>query len=201
MRATPVGIAFIPGNALAEEAWRSCVVTHNTMQGIESTTLVAAAVSLAIAGERGFLSKALAFGESQPPRGNWSAKASVVARVKMFMEWAVREDGSMSDGEFATILRRDCGTSVEANESVAAAFAIATRFFDKPTEALCFAASLGGDTDTIAAITGAMLGAWHGPDGFDPDMRGQVLRQLKDDDRLDLDRTVAGLCALREREA
>ena len=47
---------------------------------------------------------------------------------------------------------------------------------------------------------GAMLGAWHGPDGFDPDMRGQVLRQLKDDDRLDLDRTVAGLCALRERE-
>lgn len=201
MRATPVGIAFIPGNALAEEAWRSCVVTHNTMQGIESTTLVAAAVSLAIAGERGFLSKALAFVESQPPRGNWSAKASVVARVKMFMEWAVREDGSMSDGEFATILRRDCGTSVEANESVAAAFAIATRFFDKPTEALCFAASLGGDTDTIAAITGAMLGAWHGPDGFDPDMRGQVLRQLKDDDRLDLDRTVAGLCALREREA
>lgn len=200
MRATPVGIAFIPGNALAEEAWRSCVVTHNTMQGIESTTLVAAAVSLAIAGERGFLSKALAFVESQPPRGNWSAKASVVARVKMFMEWAVREDGSMSDGEFATILRRDCGTSVEANESVAAAFAIATRFFDKPTEALCFAASLGGDTDTIAAITGAMLGAWHGPDGFDPDMRGQVLRQLKDDDRLDLDRTVAGLCALRERE-
>ena len=129
---------------LAEEAWRSCVVTHNTMQGIESTTLVAAAVSLAIAGERGFLSKALAFVESQPPRGNWSAKASVVARVKMFMEWAVREDGSMSDGEFATILRRDCGTSVEANESVAAAFAIATRFFDKPTEALCFAASLGG---------------------------------------------------------
>ena len=193
MRATPVGIAFIPGNALAEEAWRSCVVTHNTMQGIESTTLVAAAVSLAIAGERGFLSKALAFVESQPPRGNWSAKASVVARVKMFMEWAVREDGSMSDGEFATILRRDCGTSVEANESVAAAFAIATRFFDKPTEALCFAASLGGDTDTIAAITGAMLGAWHGPDGFDPDMRGQVLRQLKDDDRLDLDRT--GACA------
>lgn len=77
------------------------MVTHNTMQGIESTTLVAAAVSLAIAGERGFLSKALAFVESQPPRGNWSAKASVVARVKMFMEWAVREDGSMSDGEFA----------------------------------------------------------------------------------------------------
>ena len=143
MRATPVGIAFRPGESLAEEAWRSCVVTHNTVQGIEST---------------------------------------------------------ISDDEFAVILRRDCGTSVEANESVAAAFAIATRFFDRPTEALCFAASLGGDTDTIAAITGAMLGAWRGADGFDQAIVGQVLRRLKDDNRLDVNRTVAGLLALRERE-
>ena len=89
---------------------------------------------------------------------------------------------------------------MEANESVAAAFAIATRFFDRPTEALCFAASLGGDTDTIAAITGAMLGAWHGVDGFDQAIVGQVLRRLKDDNRLDVSRTVAGLLALRERE-
>lgn len=31
MRATPVGIAFRPGQALADAAWRSCVVTHNTV--------------------------------------------------------------------------------------------------------------------------------------------------------------------------
>ena len=46
MRATPVGIAFRPGQALADAAWRSCVVTHNTVQGIEATTLVAAAALL-----------------------------------------------------------------------------------------------------------------------------------------------------------
>ena len=200
MRATPVGIAFRPGKALAEEAWRSCVVTHNTVQGIESTMLVSAAVSFAVEGRRDFLQKALEFVESQPTRGNWSAKASVVARVKMFMERVISEGVTISDDEFAVILRRDCGTSVEANESVAAAFAIATRFCDRPTEALCFAASLGGDTDTIAAITGAMLGAWHGVDGFDQAIVGQVLRRLKDDNRLDVSRTVAGLLALRERE-
>lgn len=200
MRATPVGIAFRPGKALAEEAWRSCVVTHNTVQGIESTMLVSAAVSFAVEGRRDFLQKALEFVESQPTRGNWSAKASVVARVKMFMERVISEGVTISDDEFAVILRRDCGTSVEANESVAAAFAIATRFFDRPTEALCFAASLGGDADTIAAITGAMLGAWHGVDGFDQAIVGQVLRRLKDDNRLDVSRTVAGLLALRERE-
>jgi len=200
MRATPVGIAFRPGKALAEEAWQSCVVTHNTVQGIESTMLVSAAVSFAVEGRHDFLQKALEFVESQPTRGNWSAKASVVARVKMFMERVISEGVTISDDEFAVILRRDCGTSVEANESVAAAFAIATRFFDRPTEALCFAASLGGDTDTIAAITGAMLGAWHGVDGFDQAIVGQVLRRLKDDNRLDVSRTVAGLLALRERE-
>ena len=200
MRATPVGIAFRPGKALAEEAWQSCVVTHNTVQGIESTMLVSAAVSFAVEGRHDFLQKALEFVESQPTRGNWSAKASVVARVKMFMERVISEGVTISDDEFAVILRRDCGTSVEANESVAAAFAIATRFFNRPTEALCFAASLGGDTDTIAAITGAMLGAWHGVDGFDQAIVGQVLRRLKDDNRLDVSRTVAGLLALRERE-
>ena len=120
--------------------------------------------------------------------------------MKMFMGRVISEGGTISDDEFADILRRDCGTSVEANESVAAAFAIATRFFDRPTEALCFAASLGGDTDTIAAITGAMLGAWRGADGFDQAIVGQVLRRLKDDNRLDVNRTVAGLLALRERE-
>lgn len=200
MRATPVGIAFRPGKALAEEAWQSCVVTHNTVQGIESTMLVSAAVSFAVEGRHDFLQKALEFVESQPTRGNWSAKASVAARVKMFMGRVISEGGTISDDEFAVILRRDCGTSVEANESVAAAFAIATLFFDRPTEALCFAASLGGDTDTIAAITGAMLGAWHGSDGFDQAIVGQVLRRLKDDNRLDVNRTVAGLLALRERE-
>lgn len=104
----------------------------------------------------------------------------------------------MGDDEFALTLQRDCGTSVESNESVAAAFAIATRFFDDPTRALCFAASIGGDTDTIAAITGAMLGAWHGVQGFDAAMLDQVLSQLAEDNHLDLKATVSALCALRD---
>lgn len=149
MRATPVGIAFRPGEALADAAWRSCVVTHNTVQGIESTTLVASAVSFAIEGERDFLHRAVNFVQALPQRGNWSPKASVLARVRHFMDWVEQDGRKVGDDEFALTLQRDCGTSVESNESVAAAFAIATRFFDDPTRALCFAASIGGDTDTI----------------------------------------------------
>lgn len=132
MRATPVGIAFRPGQALADAAWRSCVVTHNTVQGIEATTLVAAAVSFAIEGERDFLHLAVEFVRKLPQRGNWSAKASVLARVQYFMNWAETDGCRLNDNEFAAVLQRNCGTSVESNESVAAAFAIAARFLTIP---------------------------------------------------------------------
>ena len=138
------------------------------------------------------------FVQALPQRGNWSPKASVLARVRHFMDWVEQDGRKVGDDEFALTLQRDCGTSVESNESVAAAFAIATRFFDDPTRALCFAASIGGDTDTIAAITGAMLGAWHGVQGFDAAMLDQVLSQLAEDNHLDLKDTVSALCALRD---
>ena len=197
MRATPVGIAFRPGQALADAAWRSCVVTHNTVQGIEATTLVAAAVSFAIEGERDFLHLAVEFVRKLPQRGNWSAKASVLARVQYFMNWAETDGCRLNDNEFAAVLQRNCGTSVEWKELVA----IAARFFDDPTHALCFAASIGGDTDTIAAIAGAMLGAWHGMQGFDKTMLDQVLSQLAEDNHLDLVGTVTSLRALRDDSA
>ena len=133
--------------------------------------------------------------------GNWSPKASVLARVQYFMNWAETDGCRLNDNEFAAVLQRNCGTSVESNESVAAAFAIAARFFDDPTHALCFEASIGGDTDTIAAIAGAMLGAWHGMQGFDKTMLDQVLSQLAEDNHLDLVGTVTSLRALRDDSA
>lgn len=75
------------------------------------------------------------------------------------------------------------------------------RVFDDPTHALCFAASVGGDTDTIAAIAGAMLGAWHGVQGFDETMLDRVLSQLDEDSHLDLVGTVTSLSALRDDSA
>lgn len=50
MRAAPVDIAFAPGEDLCAVARQSCIVTHNTTQGIESTTLVAAVVSFGLEG-------------------------------------------------------------------------------------------------------------------------------------------------------
>lgn len=200
MRAAPIGIAFSPNapdRLLARMARESCIVTHNTVQGIQATTLVAAAVSFGVGGITDPLHHAVAYVQTLPQHGAWSAKASVLARVTHFVDWAFGKGSRLDDDEFAAVLRRDCGTSVEANESVAAAFAIAARFEDRPTEALCFAASLGGDTDTIGAMAGAILGAQHGPTAFQADITQQVTDRLASEHHLDIDATAEALCAIR----
>ncbi|MNG11997.1 ADP-ribosylglycohydrolase [compost metagenome] len=60
-------------------------------------------------------------------------------------------------------------------------------------DALCMAASLGGDTDTIAAILGAMLGACLGLEIWPVEMIDKV-KVVND---LELEPLVTGLLALR----
>jgi ADP-ribosylglycohydrolase len=55
---------------------------------------------------------------------------------------------------------------VATQEAVPAAFAIASLHPGDPWTGCVAAAGLGGDSDTVAAITGAMLGACNGLSSF-----------------------------------
>jgi ADP-ribosylglycohydrolase len=85
------------------------------------------------------------------------------------------------------------GTSLATQESVPAAFALVTAYGDDPWQALCAAAQLGGDSDTIAAMTGAMLGAACGKSAL-PD---KAIRQVAEVNRLALDEVAHGLLDIR----
>lgn len=65
---------------------------------------------------------------------------------------------------------RELGNSVEALNSVPTAIYSFLGNFDSFEEAVLYAISLGGDTDTIGAMTGAISGAYHGieaiPEGW-----------------------------------
>ena len=61
------------------------------------------------------------------------------------------------------------GTSIATQESVAAAFAVLALHPDDPWQACLTAASLDGDSDTIAAMTGAIAGPCHGMDSWPQD--------------------------------
>ncbi|MDF7640671.1 ADP-ribosylglycohydrolase family protein [Bifidobacterium sp. ESL0784] len=197
MRVTPVGIAHDAHNpSFADYVYESCRVTHNTVPGFQSALLVAAAVSFGVAGEplRASLNLAVNLAENTSyERAAWSPKASVIARAEL----AVKAAQDIADeDEFVDRLRRVFGTSVESNESVAVAFALAYRYADEPVKALLAAANIGGDTDTIGAISGSMLGAALGPEAFPKELTDQVAAVS----HLDLPKSVEPLLKIRARD-
>ena len=163
MRVTPIGIAVSTEDpeAFAEAVWSSCRVTHATRQGFQSAALVAAAVSMGIDAQRTFtfpedvrslLWKALTYVESLPARGAWTPEPDVVAATRRAMQLVANPASSSLE-----CLIEQVGTSVASAHAIPMAFALLAR--DSSPRALLDAANIGGDTDTIGAIAGAILGA------------------------------------------
>ncbi|GAA3555506.1 ADP-ribosylglycohydrolase family protein [Kribbella ginsengisoli] len=96
-------------------------------------------------------------------------------------------------GAVSALLYDLVGTSLASQESVPAAFAVLAAYPDDPWLAVRLAASVGGDTDTIAAIAGAIAGACHGLDGFPAHARSTVATV----NNLDLDTLATQLLQVR----
>jgi poly(ADP-ribose) glycohydrolase ARH3 len=144
MRIAPVAVCFRGDMArMQEEAACSARVTHAHPVGVDGAVVQAAAIGAALRDE------------------------DILAATR-----AAARTGDMSDGlgEVAELLASHrepaevharLGSSSDARESVCAAVYSAlahTRFED----AARFAVRLGGDTDTVAAMTGAIAAARHG---------------------------------------
>ena len=161
MRVTPIGIAISTADpeAFADAVWSSCQVTHATRQGFQSAALVVAAVSMGIDTPRSAASdmtallwKAVTYVDSLPERGAWTPDPDVVAATRRAMQLVANPASSSLE-----CLVEQVGTSVASAQAIPMAFALLAR--DPSPQALLDAANLGGDTDTIGAIAGAILGA------------------------------------------
>lgn len=193
MRITPVGIAqdinsvtsFVDAVAATSEP------THNTSLGIASAAAVGAAVSAGIDGATvsEAVEVAIAAADEGARRGHWAAGGEIGPRLR----WAIPYLAELAPGRRADAVAEVIGTSVASQESVVAALALAACSED-PWSTLCLAAGLGGDTDTVAAMAGAVLGATHG-DAVWPEAERVQLRRVND---LDLDPLVGQLLALRD---
>lgn len=197
MRVTPVGIAVSTADpqAFAESVWSSCQVTHATRQGFQSAALVAAAVSLGIdaasssaSDVRALLWEAVTYVDSLPEHGAWAPDPDVVAATRRALELA-----STPPSPSPELLAEQIGSSVASAQAIPMAFALLAR--DPSPRALLDAANLGGDTDTIGAIAGAILGAAAGVGVFD----GRALAQVEEVSRLDLPSVAGELLELRDQ--
>ena len=121
--------------------------------------------------------------------GHYVPAASVAHRIR----WAVGLVDGLDDEDALEVIDRLVGTGVATQEAVPAAFAIASLAPDDPWRACRLAARLGGDSDTIAAMAGAVVGACCGLSAF-PSDAVQLVRTVND---LHLEPVVDGLLALR----
>ena len=197
MRVTPIGIAVSTEDpeAFAEAVWSSCRVTHATRQGFQSAALVAAAVSMGIDAARstspnlrGLLWKAVTYVDSLPEHGAWTPDSDVVAATRRAMQLAVNPASSSLE-----CLAEQVGTSVASAHAIPMAFALLAR--DPSPQALMDAANIGGDTDTIGAIAGAILGAALGVEVLPTDS----LSMIEEVSHLGLSTVAGDLLALRDQ--
>ena len=195
MRVTPIGIAISTEDpqAFADAVWSSCQVTHATRQGFQSAALVAAAVSMGIDWDTpsasdmtALLWKAVSYVDSLPKRGAWTPDPDVVAATRRAMQLVANPASSSLE-----CLVEQVGTSVASAQAIPMAFALLAR--DPSPQALLDAANIGGDTDTIGAITGAILGAAAGVGVFD----GRALAQVESVSGLHLTEAATALLSLR----
>ena len=195
MRVTPIGIAISTEDpqAFADAVWSSCQVTHATRQGFQSAALVAAAVSMGIDTPRSAASdmtallwKAVSYVDSLPERGAWTPDPDVVAATRRAMQLVANPASSSLE-----CLVEQVGTSVASAQAIPMAFALLARA--PSPQALLDAANIGGDTDTIGAIAGAILGAALGFEVF----VGRGLAQVESVSGLHLTEAATALLSLR----
>jgi poly(ADP-ribose) glycohydrolase ARH3 len=152
MRIAPVAVFYHNDlTMLREVAFRSSQITHSHVLGKEGAALQAYAIALAVGWEsgrlfdsRGFLSRLDELIQHETYR----------KKLKSLTMLLGEEDRAKVVAEL--------GNTVEAFNSVPTAVYSFVSHPDSFRKAILFAVSLGGDTDTIAAMTGAISGAYLG---------------------------------------
>jgi poly(ADP-ribose) glycohydrolase ARH3 len=162
MRVAPVGLFFRDQpESLWEQARLSALPTHTHPVGIEGAQLLAAAVAHA--------SKVTEF-----DRKVFYRELSALATTEEF-RWALGVAAKLKPSDALSGL----GSTLHAHRSVVTAMAC---FVATPTNyefAIGRAISLGDDTDTVAAMTGALVGAFAGVSAIPAERIAQLEEQGK----------------------
>ncbi len=162
MRVAPIGIYYYnDALALRDAAHISCQPTHAHPLAKNAAAIQAYAIALATAlNPNGEEVKSTAFVEE--------LKQMLTPGGEPLMEKLDRIPALMATGATEGEVIEMLGNGVEAENSVPAAIYCFLSNTESVEEAVVAAVNLGGDTDTIGAMTGAIAGAFHGFRSFPP---------------------------------
>jgi len=164
MRIAPVGVLYHDDLAMLKEvAYRSSRITHSHELGKEGAALQAYSVALAVSMEpaKGFDSR------------KFLAELYEFVQQEAYKRKLARVGALLGEADKATVAA-DIGNGIEAFNSVPTAIYSFLAHPHSFEEAILFAVSLGGDTDTIAAMTGAIAGAYLGLDSIPDKWRSKL---------------------------
>jgi poly(ADP-ribose) glycohydrolase ARH3 len=164
MRVAPVGLLYSHNlEKLREIAYQSSSITHSHELGKEGAALQACAVALALntpsdgdIDKEAFLSKLQNFIQDQLYKEK-------VAQIRELL-------GEQDKAKVVALL----GNGIEAPRSVPTAIYCFLRQPQSYKDTVIYAISLGGDTDTIAAMAGAISGAYLGIDAIPSEWRAKL---------------------------
>lgn len=171
MKIAPAGF-FHPGDI--DQAIDAAITisrpTHNNNLSIAGACAIAAAVSEAMKDDADIYTivQAGIYGAEQGTervKGSCDILAGpdVVKRIKLAVSLALSAN-SLDDA--TTQIADIVGSGLHISEAVPAVFGILVASRNQPFEAVVAAVNIGSDTDTIASMTGAIMGALHGADAF-----------------------------------
>jgi len=168
MRVAPIGLLYSHDPAkLREIAYKSSSITHSHELGKEGAALQAYAVALALTtapnediDRESFLSKLQNFTQNQLYKD----------KIAQMRELLAEQDRA----KVVAIL----GNGIEAPRSVPTAIYSFLKFPKSYENAVIYAISLGGDTDTIAAMAGAISGAYLGIEAIPAEWRTKLENRI-----------------------
>ena len=164
-------------DSLLKNIRMGCIPTHHTSQAIEAAASYGFALQAALEGkaQKEILSAAAQGAQMALQSMDYIAAApSCIRRLKQ-LEQDVSD--TTSDDALRSDLYNLYGTGLESIDVFTAVFGI---FLHKKKDvfgAICLAASLGGDTDTIAALVGTLCTAYAGRHNIPGEIVDRVVRQ------------------------
>lgn len=184
MRAVPAAVVGHPDlSAVADLARGQARVTHAHPLGQDGAVLLAVAVAIVAGTARQPAGGQDATPDTSPGQRLTAAADHLETRA---MASALGRAMEVGPGGDPHAIAERVGRGVAAVEAVPAAVAAFLGSPDDPIDVLARAVTIGGDTDTIAAMAGALVGARVGAAGLPDRLRArlearEVLVSLADD--------------------
>lgn len=174
-RAVIAGLVnYVHPEGILPQVVEICLPTHGTTVAISGAAAVAFAVAQALS-ETPTLEEVLEAAKNGArvgrEQGTWVWGTLLENRIDLALRLVVE---NRQPEAALSALADYVGTDMLVSESVACVFGLVAMADGDPMLAIQYGANLGGDTDTIAALAGAICGAWRGIVGIDRDMLAQI---------------------------